>query len=136
MVRHNYASADNTVFSRGNSTTANPNFGLTSNKYELSNKSNSSVAELLTNTASGTYNEFLINYTTIRDFRTVPVSFPQITIRGIARSGGVVARLQLGDVAGARAVFDQLTPGLQSSPGDVRTVLLGAWIRAAAQISM
>src|SRR5207302_379508 len=31
VLRHNYASADNTVFSRGAASSANPNFGLTSN---------------------------------------------------------------------------------------------------------
>ena len=52
----------------------------------------------------------------------------------VLRSGGVVARLRLGDVAGARAVFDQLTPVLPFRAGDVRTMLLDAWIRAAADI--
>ena len=41
VLRHNYASADNTVFSRGATTTTSPNFGLTSNLYSLSNKTNS-----------------------------------------------------------------------------------------------
>ncbi len=86
VLRHNYASADNTVFGRGLATSATPNFGLTSNRYDLSNTSRSSVAELLTNTSSGMYNEFLANYSTIKDFRTVPQKFPQLTVRGIARS--------------------------------------------------
>ena len=50
----------------------------------------------------------------------------------LLRSAGVVARLQLGDVAGARIVFDRLTPGLPLSPLDVRTALLDGWIRSAA----
>ena len=86
VLRHNYASADNTVFGRANATSSSPNFALTSNKYELSNKSNSSVAEFLTNTSSGAYNELLLNYATISDFRTVPTRFPQLTIRGVPRS--------------------------------------------------
>ena len=86
VARHNYASADNTVFSRSLPTNAAPLFSLTSNKYELSNKSNSSVVELLTNTSSGLYNEFLFNYSTISDFRTVPTRFPQVTVRGVARA--------------------------------------------------
>lgn len=86
VMRHNYASADNTVFSRGQFGTTIPNFNLTSNKYELSNTSKSSVVELLTNTSRGIYNEFLANYSTIKDFRTVPVNFPQLTIRGIPRT--------------------------------------------------
>ena len=86
VLRDNYAKADNTVFSRGVPTNASPNFNLTSNKYELSNTSNSIVGELLTNMANGTYNEFLANYATIKDFRTVPALFPQITVRGITRT--------------------------------------------------
>jgi Carboxypeptidase regulatory-like domain len=86
VLRHNYASADNTTFSRSLGSNSSPLFGLTSNKYDLSNKSNSSVLELLTNTSSGVYNEFLFNYATISDFRTVPVHFPQITVRGFART--------------------------------------------------
>ncbi|MDB4912683.1 MAG: putative oar protein [Gemmatimonadetes bacterium] len=92
VVRDNYASADNTVFSRGFATVANPNFNLTSNRYELSNKSNSAVAELLTNFSSGMYNEFLANYATIKDFRTVPVQFPQITVRGVTRTDNATTK--------------------------------------------
>ncbi len=86
VARHNYASADNTVFSRSLPSNPSPNFSLTSNKYDLSNKSNSSVLELLTNLPSGIYNEFLLNYATISDFRTVPVRFPQVTVRGVPRT--------------------------------------------------
>ena len=86
VLRHNYAGADNTSFSRGQPTTTTPTFGLTSNSFDISNTSRSSVAELLTNMSSGAYNEFLANYSTIKDFRTVPVNFPQLTIRGITRT--------------------------------------------------
>jgi hypothetical protein len=87
VLRHNYAGADNTVFSRGTATGGtNPQFGLTSNRYELSSKTNSSVAEFLTNTSSGIYNELLLNYSTTKDFRTVPVNYPQITVSGVQRS--------------------------------------------------
>ncbi|CAN5515882.1 TonB-dependent receptor [soil metagenome] len=86
VLRHNYAGADNTSFGRGLPTTTTPTFGLTSNSYDISNTSKSSVAELLTNLPSGVYNEFLANYATINDFRTVPVKFPQLTIRGIPRT--------------------------------------------------
>ena len=86
VLRHNYAGADNTSFGRGNATQANPNFGLTSNQYQFSNTTHSSVAEFLTNLSNGTYNELLLNYGTISDFRTVPVLFPQLTIKGIPRS--------------------------------------------------
>jgi hypothetical protein len=86
VLRHNYASADNTVFSRGLPTAASPNFNLTSNGYELSNKTNSSVAQFLTNFSNGMYNEFLANYSETKDFRTVPARFPQITVQGVPRS--------------------------------------------------
>ncbi|MEO5817525.1 MAG: carboxypeptidase regulatory-like domain-containing protein, partial [Gemmatimonadaceae bacterium] len=86
VMRYNYASADNKVFSRGLATSATPNFNLTSSGYDLSNTSKSGVIELLTNTSSGMYNEFLANYSTIKDFRTVPVIFPFLTVRGVART--------------------------------------------------
>ena len=85
VLRHNYAGADNTVFSRGSATSLNPNFNLTSNRYEFSSKTNSSVAELLTNLSSGVYNELLFNYSTTKDFRTVPTTFPMLTVRGITK---------------------------------------------------
>jgi hypothetical protein len=86
VLRHNFASADNTSFSRSFGTSASPNFNLTSNLYQFSNTTHSSVAEFLTNLSSGVYNELLLNYGTISDFRTVPVQFPQLTVRGIVRS--------------------------------------------------
>jgi hypothetical protein len=86
VMRYNYAGADNTVFSRGLATSATPNFNLSSSGYQLSNTSKSGVIELLTNLSSGVYNEFLANYSTIKDFRTVPVVFPFLTVRGIPRT--------------------------------------------------
>ena len=86
VMRYNYAGADNTVFSRSLATAATPNFNLTSSSYDLSNTSKSGVVELLTNLSSGVYNEFLANYSTIKDFRTIPVRFPFLTIKGVPRS--------------------------------------------------
>ncbi|MEP6780438.1 MAG: carboxypeptidase regulatory-like domain-containing protein [Gemmatimonadaceae bacterium] len=86
VLRDNYAKADNQSFGRGLPSAATPNFTLTSNSYLISNKTNSAVIELLTNLKNGIYNEFLANYSTTKDFRTVPVNFPQLTIRGITRS--------------------------------------------------
>jgi hypothetical protein len=85
VLRHNFAGADNTTFSRGNASALNPNFNLTSNRYEFSSKTNSSVAEFLTNLSSGLYNELLLNYSTTKDFRTVPTHFPMLTIQGIPK---------------------------------------------------
>jgi outer membrane receptor for ferrienterochelin and colicin len=85
VLRHNYAGADNTTFSRSAANSNSPNFNLTSNRYEFSSKTNSSVAEFLTNLSSGVYNELLLNYSTTKDFRTVPTHFPMVTVQGIPR---------------------------------------------------
>lgn len=86
VLRHNYASADRTSFSRGSATQASPSFRLTSNRYLFSSVTKSTVAEFLTNLPRGLFNELLLNHSTTKDFRTVPVQFPQITVRGITRT--------------------------------------------------
>jgi hypothetical protein len=112
VLRHNYAGADNTVFSRGTATGGtSPQFGLTSNRYELSSKTNSTVAEFLTNLSSGVYNEMLFNYSTTKEFRTVPVTYPQITVQGIPRSDNTsTAQFILGTEASSQGnSLDQRT---------------------------
>jgi hypothetical protein len=101
VLRHNYAAADNTTFSRSSSTSAGPLFGLTSNSYLFSSKTHSSVAELLTNLPNGVFNELLLNLTNIHDFRTVPVTFPQITVRAFPRANGAASDVAM--VAGTEA---------------------------------
>ena len=86
VLRHNFAGADNTSFSRSNANSNSPRFTLTSNLYDFSSKTHSSVAEFLTNLTNGTYNELLLNYSTTKDFRTVPVQYPQVTVLGIPRT--------------------------------------------------
>jgi hypothetical protein len=86
VLRDNYVGADKTSFGRGLASGASPNFTLTSNQYKFSSKTNSVVAEFLTNLPNGMYNELLTNYSTTKDFRTVPVNFPQLTIRGVPRT--------------------------------------------------
>ncbi|HEU4720341.1 MAG TPA: TonB-dependent receptor [Gemmatimonadaceae bacterium] len=95
VLRHNYAYADNITFSRGAATSATPEFKLTSNSYKFSSETNSSVAEFITNLSNGLYNELLINNSTTNDFRTVPVKFPQLTIRGVPRSDGAAGSVNL-----------------------------------------
>src|SRR4051794_16053433 len=112
VLRHNYAGADNTNFSRSSSSSSSPLFGLTSNSYLFTSKTHSSVAELLTNLPSGIFNELLLNLTTPHDFRTVPVTFPQVTVRGFTTAGGTPGALAM--VAGTEAssqgnVLDQRT---------------------------
>jgi hypothetical protein len=85
VLRHNYVRADLTVFGRSVATSASPIFNLSSNSYFLSNKTNSTVAEFFTNLPRGFYNEFLVNYTNTHDFRTVPVNFPSVDVKGIPR---------------------------------------------------
>jgi hypothetical protein len=85
-LRHNFAGADNTTFSRSLPGTAVPFFSLTSNSYKFSTRTHSTVAQFFTNLPSGAYNELLLNRSTTKDFRTVPVEFPQITVRGIPRT--------------------------------------------------
>jgi hypothetical protein len=101
VLRHNYAAADNTTFSRSSGTSSSPLFGLTSNSYLFSSKTHSSVAEILTNLPSGVFNELLLNLTTTHDFRTVPVKFPQITVRGFTTATGTPNALSM--VAGTEA---------------------------------
>jgi outer membrane receptor for ferrienterochelin and colicin len=88
VLRHNYSGADFTSFSRSSGTSNFPQFNLTSNKYDFSSKTNSSVAEFLTNLTNGFYNELLLNYSTTKDFRTVPTRFPMVTVQGIPRVSG------------------------------------------------
>ncbi|MEP6620844.1 MAG: fused MFS/spermidine synthase [bacterium] len=47
------------------------------------------------------------------------------------REGAVLARLKLGDVRGARSVFDALAPRSARDVNDVRPQLLNAWIAAS-----
>src|SRR5256885_5767783 len=101
VLRHNYASADQTTFSRSSSTSSSPLFGLTSNSYLFSSKTHSSVAELLTNLPSGIFNELLLNLTTTHDFRTIPVTFPQVTVRSFSRADGSASDVAM--VAGTEA---------------------------------
>src|SRR2546423_5636965 len=92
VLRHNYSGADRTnAAPRSIATAASPTFGLSSNSYLFSSKTHSSVAEFLTNLPRGMFNELLLNKTTIRDFRTVPVRFPQVTVLGFNRPSGAGA---------------------------------------------
>lgn len=111
VLRHNYAAADNAVFSRSLASSSSPNFNLTSNGYDLSNTTNSSVIELLSNAKHGIYNEFLANYSTTEDFRTVPIRFPQLTIQGIPRTDNSgTARFVVGTDASSQGnTLDQRT---------------------------
>ena len=101
VLRHNYASADQTSFSRSTAGANSPRLPLTSYQFQYSNTSHSSVAEFLSNFSNGIFNELLLNYTTIHDFRTVPVQFPSVTVRGIPRNDGQTGTVTL--VAGTEA---------------------------------
>jgi hypothetical protein len=130
VVRHNYVDADKTSFSRSLASSSSPNFTLTSNLYQFSSKTKSSVAELLTNLPNGMYNELLTNYSTTKDFRTVPVNFPQLTIRGIPRTDGTgTANFVLGTESSSQGnTLDQRTVELTDNftiPVGTHTITLG-----------
>jgi outer membrane receptor protein involved in Fe transport len=95
VLRHNYAKADNVSFGRSLPTSTTPSFGLTSNAYKFSSETNSSVAELLSTLPNGIFNELLVNRTTIRDFRTVPVTTPQIEVQNVARADTNLANARI-----------------------------------------
>ncbi|MFL5564550.1 MAG: carboxypeptidase regulatory-like domain-containing protein [Gemmatimonadaceae bacterium] len=97
VLRHNYSAADRTnAAPRSIASAASPTFGLSSNSYLFSSKTHSSVAEFLTNLPRGMFNELLLNKTTIKDFRTVPVTFPQVTVLGFPRTGAGASRVVFG----------------------------------------
>lgn len=95
VLRHNYADADATSFGRSFAGSATPTYRLSSNKYDFSTTTHSSVAQFLTNFPNGSYNELLVNRSTTKDFRTVPVDFPQITVQGVQRSDQATGTLNL-----------------------------------------
>jgi len=51
----------------------------------------------------------------------------------LLRDGGVVSKLRIGDVTGARATWAQLSPHVPRPPNDLRTMLLAAYLEAAAR---
>jgi outer membrane receptor for ferrienterochelin and colicin len=60
---------------------------LTSNAFTGNSTNRSIAAQWFNNQPSGTSNEFLFGYNTIRDFRTVPVNVPEISV-GVTPNGG------------------------------------------------
>jgi len=111
VLRHNYADADNTTFSRSEAGSATPTFDLTSNSYKFSSTTQSTVAQLLTNFTNGAYNELLVNRSTTEDFRTVPVNWPEVTVGGIPRTDVAgTAEFQFGTDASSQGnALDQQT---------------------------
>ena len=81
VARYNFAGAETDVFSRTQS-----QFKGTSNAYNFRSVTNSGLAQLFTNFAGGTSNEFLIGYTTIRDKRRTPLSAPMVTINNVPQA--------------------------------------------------
>lgn len=76
VLRHNFAKAEDEVFSR--TSTA---FNLDNNGHAFTSNSNSTAAQLRTNFASGIFNELLISVNSIRDRRRPNVPFAQIEAR-------------------------------------------------------
>ena len=63
---------------------------LTSNSFTRRNQNRSIVSQLFTNFNSGAANELLVGYNTIRDYRIVPVTAPEISlaVQGVAVTVG------------------------------------------------
>src|SRR5581483_1743698 len=95
VLRHNYVFADQVSFSRASSGSSQT-FPLSSNANGITNKSNSSVAQLFTNLSNGIYNELLVSRNLIRDFRTVPIVAPEITVSVPKSTGSGTANLVAG----------------------------------------
>jgi hypothetical protein len=74
-VRHNFVDGFNDVGSQNNVT-----YKLPDNFYRFNSQTNSTVGQL--NSSFGAkFNEFRVTYQRIRDFRTTPSRFPQVTVR-------------------------------------------------------
>lgn len=95
VLRHNYVFADQVSFSRSASG-SQQTFPLTSNSNGITNKSNSTVAQIFTNLSNGLYNELLVSRNLIRDFRTVPITAPEISVFVPKTSGTGLANLVAG----------------------------------------
>jgi hypothetical protein len=67
VLRHNYGKAEDDVFSRSTGNT--PSFPLSNNGYFFESTKNATVAQLRSQFANGSFNEFIAGYTTIRDRR-------------------------------------------------------------------
>jgi hypothetical protein len=74
-VRHNYVDGFNDVGSQTNVTYKFPD-----NFYRFTSQTNSTVGQLNSSLGSK-FNEFRVLYQRIRDFRTTPTRFPQVTVR-------------------------------------------------------
>jgi hypothetical protein len=76
VIRHNYGYAQDENFSRSASS-----FRLTNNAYAFKSTKNASVIQLRSLFSGGSYNELLLNRTTIRDRRAPAVSnTPQVSV--------------------------------------------------------
>ena len=75
VLRHNFAKAQDDNFSRSGSS-----FPLSNNGYAFTSNANSTVAQLRTNFAGGSYNEALLSYNTIRDKRRPNSYSPQVQV--------------------------------------------------------
>jgi hypothetical protein len=74
VLRHNYGRAENDIFSRSTSA-----FQLSENGYTFQSTKNSPAAQVRTLFSNGSYNEFLVGLTSIRDRRTPHTRAPQVT---------------------------------------------------------
>ena len=129
VLRNNYGWARQDVFSRSNTDAASPTFNLTSNLYGFTSKKNGTVLQLFTNASSGISNEFDAGYTSINDFRTIPVSAPQVSIRVPRTTGTGTANIVVGTERSSQGnSLDQYTTELTdnlSFPVGAHTLTVG-----------
>ncbi|MDB4880505.1 MAG: putative oar protein, partial [Gemmatimonadetes bacterium] len=91
VVRYNFAGAEQNSFSRSQFVLRDA-----TNGFNFTTKTNSGLAQLFTNLANGSSNEFLIGYTTIRDQRATDINAPQVTVRVPFAGGTGTASLVAG----------------------------------------
>ncbi|HEV3486679.1 MAG TPA: hypothetical protein VG106_14805, partial [Vicinamibacterales bacterium] len=77
----------NTNSLASNATQQSTGLRLTSNAFTRVAENTSFATQLFTNLPSGIANEVLVGYNTIRDYRTVPVQTPEISV-GVTPNGG------------------------------------------------
>ncbi len=85
-LRHNYVKAGFDTFADRSSST----FRFPTATYTITDKTNSTVAQVNSVFSSSAFNEGRINYTTIRDVRDVPVNFPAVEIGGTGSRRGAI----------------------------------------------
>lgn len=92
VARYNYANGKQDY----PNTRSQSTFAASNNGYTFNSSTNSGLLQLFTNLANGASNEFLTGYTTIRDFRGVPLQAPYVVVRNVPNPAGGTTSLTAG----------------------------------------